>query len=126
MASLPAMRSSKPSAPLAEAFMRESSPSSASIFSAFLMETSSRSGLTGLTTKSTAPARMAEMAASMPPWAVCTMAGGFRGRERMARQHRHAVGPGHDEIEQDEADVAGGIGLQRGSALSPLSAVVTV
>ena len=45
------------------------------------METSSRSGLTGLTTKSTAPARIAEIAASMLPWAVCTMAGGLRGKD---------------------------------------------
>ena len=67
MASLPAIRSAKPSSPEAVAFMRVISPASASIRSAFLMETSSRSGLTGFTTKSTAPARMAEMAASMLP-----------------------------------------------------------
>src|SRR4026209_1836552 len=51
----PAIRSATPSSPLAEAFMRLISPSSASILSAFLMETSSRSGLTGFTTQATAP-----------------------------------------------------------------------
>ena len=59
--------------------MRVISPDRASIFSAVLMETSSRSGEAGLTTKSTAPARMALTAASMEPLAVCTMKGGMPG-----------------------------------------------
>ena len=59
--------------------MRVISPCSASILSALLIETSSRSGLAGLTTKSTAPARIALIAVSIEPWAVCTMIGGMPG-----------------------------------------------
>ena len=54
---------------------RRSSSSSASTRSAFLIDTCSRSAPTGLTTKSSAPARIAEMTASIEPCAVCTMAG---------------------------------------------------
>ena len=73
------MRSEKVSVPSAFFLMRAISPCSASILSALLMETSSRSGEAGLTTKSAAPARMALMAASMEPCAVCTMTGGLPG-----------------------------------------------
>ena len=81
------------------------------------MDTSSRSGLTGLTTKSTAPARMAAMAASMLPPAVCTMVGYFRGNGPHGRKHRHAAGSPHNEVEQDEGDVAQGVRFQRGNRL---------
>ena len=97
--------------------MRTSSSASASILSAFLMETSSRSGLTGLTTKSTAPARIAVMAASMRPWAVCTMAGGLRGKGAHGREDRQAVHARHDEVEQDKGDIARAVGLERGERL---------
>ena len=117
MASLPAIRSAKPSSPLADALMRAISSASASILSAFLMETSSRSGLTGLTTKSTAPARMAVMAASMLPWRSARWPAACFGSERMADSTANAVGAGHDEVEQDKADVARGVGLERGERL---------
>ena len=100
------MRSAKVSVPSAFFLMRAISPCSASIFSALLIETSSRSGEVGLTTKSTAPARMALMAASMEPCAVCTMIGRGARLWREAPQHLHAVDAGHDEIEQDEGDGA--------------------
>ena len=73
------MRSPKASVPSAFFLMRAISPCSASILSALLIDTSRRSGEVGLTTKSTAPARMAVMAASMEPCAVCTMIGGVPG-----------------------------------------------
>ena len=53
------------------------------------------------------------MAASMLPWAVCTMAGGLRGNVRMADENGHAVGARHDEVEQDKADLSRGVGLER-------------
>ncbi len=55
--------------------MRASSPCSALATRALRSETCRRSGLTGLTTKSVAPARITETTVSMPPWAVCTMTG---------------------------------------------------
>jgi hypothetical protein len=74
------MRSEKVSVPSAFFLMRVISPCRASIFNALLMETSSRSIEVGLTTKSTAPARMAVIAASIEPLAVCTMMGGVEDR----------------------------------------------
>ena len=73
------IRSPKASVPSAFFLMRAISPCSASILSALLIDTSSRSGEVGLTTKSAAPARMAVMAASMEPCAVCMMIGGVPG-----------------------------------------------
>ena len=69
------MRSVKPSVPDWLFFIRASSPSSALALSALRRLTCSRSAPTGLTTKSTAPARIAETTLSMPPWAVCTITG---------------------------------------------------
>ena len=97
------MRSSKVSVPSAFFLMRVSSPDSASIFMALLIDTSRRSGEAGLMTKSTAPRRMAPMAASIEP---------LRGEhdDRRARfafetiENAHAVEAGHDEIEQHEGD----------------------
>ena len=79
MASPRMTRSAKVSVPSAFFLMRVISPCSASILRALLIETSSRSGEVGLTTKSTAPARMAVMAVSIEPCAVCTMMGGRAG-----------------------------------------------
>ena len=64
---------------------------------------------------------MAAMAASMPPWAVCTMAGGFLGKERMAASTAMPSVSGHDEVEQEQADIARPVGLQLGQR--PLAAV---
>ena len=100
------MRSAKVSVPSAFFLMRVISPCSASILRALLIETSSRSGEVGLTTKSTAPARIALMAASIEPCAVCTMTGGHAGLGGDALQHLDAVDAGHHEVEQDEGDGA--------------------
>ncbi len=68
------------------------------------METCNRSADAGLTTKSTAPARIAATTVSMPPWAVWDddrdVALGFA----ELRQHRHAVDLGHDQVEDYEGD----------------------
>ena len=100
------MRSPKVSVPSAFFLMRAISPCSASILSALLIDTSRRSGEVGLTTKSAAPARMAVMAASIEPCAVCMMIGGVPGFGRSAPQDLHAVHAGHDVVEQDQGDGA--------------------
>ncbi len=69
------MMSLKPSVPARLCLMRLSSPSSALVLSALRKLTSRRSTPTGLTTKSMAPARIADTTLSMPPWAVCTITG---------------------------------------------------
>ncbi len=69
------MMSAKPSVPARLCLMRDNSPSSALALSALRTLTAKRSPPTGLTTKSTAPARIAETTLSMPPCAVCTMTG---------------------------------------------------
>ena len=69
------MMSPKPSVPDWLFLIRASSPSSALVLSALRRLTCSRSAPTGLTTKSTAPARIAETTLSMPPCAVCTITG---------------------------------------------------
>ena len=101
------MRSEKVSVPSAFFLMRLISPCRASIFSALLMETSSRSIEVGLTTKSTAPARMAVIAVSIEPLAVCTIMGGVDGFCAAALQDLHAADAGHHEVEQHEGDGAG-------------------
>ena len=81
-----------------------------------------RSAETGLTTKSTAPARIALTTVSMPPWAVWTITG--RAVPPCgAAQHRHAVQLGHDQIENDERNKLA-LGRRRGaaSASRPLAA----
>ncbi len=67
MLALRVMMSAKPSVPARLFFIRANSPSSALVLSALRMLTCSRSAPAGLTTKSTAPARMAETTLSMPP-----------------------------------------------------------
>ena len=104
MASPRMMRSPNVSVPSARFLMRVISPASASILSAERIETSSRSGLAGLTTKSTAPARMAPIALSIEPLAVEHDDRRERGLALQLGQHGGAVGAGHDEIEQHEAD----------------------
>ena len=114
IAGLRVMMSRKVSVPAALRFMRAISPSSAPSFSAFSIETWRRSGETGLTTKSTAPARIAPTTVSMPPWAVWTMTGSCRLHLAQPREHRHAVEVGHDQVEDDEGDrVALGAGEVR-------------
>ncbi len=75
MASLRVMMSEKVSRPSRLWRMRCNSPFSAEVLSALRSDTCSRSMPTGLTTKSWAPARIADTTLSMPPWAVCTMTG---------------------------------------------------
>ena len=58
------------------------------------METSRRSAEVGLMTKSTAPARIAEMAVSIEPCAVCTMTGGLAGMGAMRRSTSMPSMPG--------------------------------
>ena len=69
------MMSAKPSVPDWLFLIRANSPSSALVLSALRRLTCSRSAPTGLTTKSTAPARIADTTLSMPPCAVCTITG---------------------------------------------------
>lgn len=63
--------------------MRWSSPASALPASALRKDTWRRSALAGFTTKSVAPARIAETTLSRPPCAVCTMTGIARPASRM-------------------------------------------
>ena len=74
--------SAKVSVPAALRFRRAISPSSAPSLRAFSIDTWSRSIETGLTTKSTAPARIALTTVSMPPWAVWTITGSARSASR--------------------------------------------
>ena len=83
ISSLLESRSFRCSAPEARLFIRRISSSSASKRSAFLIDTCSRSAPTGLTTKSIAPARIAEITASIEPCAVWTMTGIARPLSRM-------------------------------------------
>ena len=89
------MMSLKPSVPERLCLMRLSSPSSALVVSALRRLTCSRSAPTGLTTKSTAPARIAETTLSMPPCAVCTITGTvmafWRKRARTPRPSRSGI-----------------------------------
>ena len=99
--------------------MRRISPSSASKRRAFLIEICSLSAPTGLTTKSSAPARMAEITASIEPCAVWTITGIVDLEVAHPRQHAHAVEIGHDEIENQQIDMGlvGGLhARQRGLA----------
>jgi hypothetical protein len=75
MAGDEAMRSEKVREPPTFLLRRLTSSVRAFTFSRFWIETLSRSGLTGFTTKSSAPARMALITVSIEPCAVCTMTG---------------------------------------------------
>ena len=78
------MMSRKPSTPAAGRRERRTASSIASTFSALAIAERSRSGDAGLTTKSKAPARIAETTVSMPPCAVCTITGNAIARWRIA------------------------------------------
>ena len=84
--------------------MRPSSSASALFSSALRSDTCSRSAPTGLTTKSTAPARIADTTLSMPPWAVCTITGTVDAGLAHPRQHAETVEIGHHEIEHDAVE----------------------
>ena len=99
------MMSAKPSVPDAACFIRCNSPSSALALSALRMLHCKRSAPTGLTTKSTAPARIAETTLSMPPCAVCTITGTARPACAHLGEHAEPVEIGHDQIENDAIDV---------------------
>ena len=76
------------------------------VASALRSETCSRSAPTGLTTKSVAPARIAETTLSMPPCAVCTITGIVEAGLAHAGQHAEAVEIGHHQVEDDAVDRA--------------------
>ncbi len=84
--------------------MRLSSPSSALVVSALRRLTCSRSAPTGLTTKSTAPARIAETTLSMPPCAVCTITGTVIGVLPQTRQDAETVEVRHHQVEDHAVD----------------------
>ena len=75
MAGEEAIRSSKVSAPPTFLLRRFTSSVNALTFNRFWIEIRNRSGLIGLTTKSSAPARIALMTVSIEPCAVSTMTG---------------------------------------------------
>ena len=77
------MMSRNVSVPARLRFRRWNSVSSALVESALRSETCRRSAPTGLTTKSAAPARIAETTLSIPPCAVCTITGTLRPASRM-------------------------------------------
>ena len=85
---------------------RRAASSIASTFSALAIAVRSRSGEAGLTTKSKAPARIAETTVSMPPCAVCTITGIAMPRSRIAFEHAEPVDAGHGQVEDDDGDVA--------------------
>src|SRR5262250_1187564 len=95
-----------------------------SIKNALKIEISSRSGLTGLTTKSKAPERIAAKAASMPPWAVCTMTGVLCGKARIAVNRAIPSLPGIRSSNTRLISPAASV-RSMATALSPLSATAT-
>ena len=98
------MMSLKPSVPERLCLMRASSPSSALVLSALRRLTCSRSTPTGLTTKSIAPARIADTTLSMPPCAVCTITGTLIRGLAQPRQHAEPVEIRHHQIEDHAID----------------------
>ena len=120
MLALLVMMSAKPSVPERLCLMRASSPSSALVLSALRRLTCRRSAPTGLTTKSTAPARMADTTLSMPPCAVCTITGTLMAACAQSRQHAEPVEVRHHQIEDHAIDpraVRPGEQRQRGVAV---------
>ena len=106
MASPRMMRSLKVRVPSAFFLMRLISPDSASILSAVLIETSSRSGEAGLMTKSSGTG-----AHRVDGGVDRTVRGLYDDRRnagllREAVENGHAVDAGHDEIEENERDGA--------------------
>ena len=115
------MTSARLSVPSCLRLRRCNSPARRRAASALRKETCSRSGLAGLTTKSAAPARMAETTLSMPPWAVCTMTGMVAAGFAHARQDAEPVEIGHHQIEHHAVDAgAVGAGEQVGGLVAAL------
>ena len=109
------MMSLKVSVPEWLRLMRWISLSSALVASALRRLTSRRSAPTGLTTKSVAPARIADTTLSMPPCAVCTITGMVSAGVADAGEHAEAVEIGHHQVEHHRVDLAGvGAGQHRG------------
>jgi hypothetical protein len=100
MAWLPAIRSTKPSSPFAEALMRTSSPARASILSAFLTRDFQTLGAHRLDHE------VDGAGAHCCQGDVATALGCLHNDRRLARQgphclkHGHAVGAWHNEVEQ--------------------------
>ena len=100
------MMSRKPSTPAAGRRERRTASSIASTFSALAIAERSRSGDAGLTTKSKAPARIAETTVSMPPCAVCTITGSAIARSAHRFEDAEPVDARHGKVEDDRRDVA--------------------
>ena len=66
-----------------------------------------------MTTKSKAPARIAETTVSMPPCAVCTITGSAMPRSRIVVENAEPVDAGHGEIEDDRRNVAAARAVER-------------
>ena len=119
--SLRVMISAKVSLPSRLWRMRCNSPFSALALSALRSDTCSRSMPTGLTTKSWAPARIADTTLSMPPWAVCTMTGMLRPASRIFASTPMPSRPGITRS-STTASIAGASGaVSMAMAASPLS-----
>ncbi len=121
MVSLRVMISAKVNRPSRLWRMRCSSPFSALVLSALRSDTCSRSMPTGLTTKSWAPARIADTTLSMPPWAVCTITGMLRPASRILASTPMPSRPGITRS-STTASMAGASGaVSVAMAASPLS-----
>ena len=116
------MMSRKPSTPAAGRRERRTASSIASTFSALAIAERSRSGDAGLTTKSKAPARIAETTVSMPPCAVCTITGSAIARWRIASRTPSPSMPGMERSRMIAAMSPPRGPSRRFSAISPLSA----
>ena len=68
------------------------------------MEIFSRSGETGLTTKSSAPARMALTTVSIEPWAVCTITGRCAANGLQPVEELQTIHARHHQVEHDELE----------------------
>ena len=121
IASLRVMISENVSRPSRAWRMRCSSPFIALAFSALRSDTCRRSMPTGLTTKSCAPARIADTTLSMPPCAVCTITGTSSPLARIFDSTPSPSSPGITRS-STTASIAGASGAVRAStAASPLS-----
>ncbi len=100
--------------------MRRTSSSSVSTRRAFLIETWSRSAPAGLTTKSTAPARIALTTVSMDPLEVWTMTGVARPLLRISARTPSPSSPG---MTRSRSTTSAPSDLRRLSASAPVSAI---
>jgi len=108
IASLRVTMSAKVKRPSRLCLMRCNSPFSALVLSALRNDTCSRSMPTGFTTKSWAPARIADTTLSMPPWAVCTITGRLRPASRSLASTPMPSSPGITRS-STMASMAGGV-----------------